>query len=125
MARCKYCPSQLLDGNLCRSCNAHRAIQGYPLDDDVIGELVKVSAAAVLLDGKVYSLSPPARHHSVIHWMVGDLGLGPQTGMWEEGFLLSDGRFARRKPAWIIAERAGQIIRQTGPHGTLYSEDVW
>jgi hypothetical protein len=43
----------------------------------------------------------------------------------EQGFVTSDGRFVDRQQAWKIAESAGQIIRQSGGKGTLYSEDIY
>ena len=40
------------------------------------------------------------------------------------GFVLSDGRFARRKAAAAVAIRAGQIEKLNWPPN-LYSEDLW
>ena len=51
-------------------------------------------------------------------------GIGPQDETWEQGFLLSDGRFARRKAAASVALRAGQIEKLNWPPN-LYSEDLW
>ena len=42
-----------------------------------------------------------------------------------EGFMTSEGRFVGREEAWKIAETAGQIIKQSGGKGTLYSEDLY
>jgi hypothetical protein len=50
-----------------------------------------------------------------------------------QGFLLSDGTFADRKRAMVVARAAGQLIPRAGGYaegeinnGTeLFSEDVW
>lgn len=88
---------------------------------------MRIAAAAIMKDGEVYSLPPPARHHDVLRHMV-TLGL-QQTSGDEQGFLTECGEFVRRKPALMIAEHAGQLNRKQGP-GTyqgpeLFSEDVW
>lgn len=43
----------------------------------------------------------------------------------EEYILCAANRFVDRKEAWIIAEKANQIIQQSGGKGTLYSEDLY
>jgi len=44
----------------------------------------------------------------------------------EQGFITNiRGEFVTREQAWKIAEEAGQIRQQTGPHGTLFSEDLY
>lgn len=42
-----------------------------------------------------------------------------------QGFMTSLNRFVDRQEGWIIAEKAKQIIQQSGGHGTLYSEDLY
>lgn len=42
-----------------------------------------------------------------------------------QGFINNKGEFLTREQAWIVAERAGQIRKTTGTHGTLYSEDLY
>lgn len=86
---------------------------------------LKVAAAAVLHDGKVYTLPPPARHHTILHMMY-EQGIR-QDATTEQGFVLSDGDFCTRKAAYIVAEMAGQILRHTsnGDQTVLYSEDLW
>ncbi len=87
---------------------------------------MRIVAAAVMLEGTVYFMDPPARHWNIVHAMAEKLG-EKQDYRWEQGFLTDTGDFVRRKPALMIAERAGQIIaRSAGPHSTeLFSEDVW
>lgn len=84
-----------------------------------------VIAAAVLTErGAIFTLPPPARHCDLNQEMR-DAGHDPMDPGNESGFLLSDGRFARRVPARHIAEEAGQILPGKGRHRELYSEDVW
>lgn len=86
-------------------------------------EALKVVAAAIIdHKGVPVSLPPPARHHTIIRFLAerGD----PTPIMGEQGFLLSDGRFCRRKPAARVAIKAGQIEALKWPPN-LYSEDLW
>jgi hypothetical protein len=85
----------------------------------------RVVAAAILgPDGAPVSLPPPARHHDVIRHMAVNLGHEtPITG--EQGFLLSDGTFARRALARMFAELNEQLLPRAGGTRELYSEDVW
>lgn len=70
---------------------------------------MRVVAAAICVRGKTYSVPAPGRHHDVIRHMRENGVTENQNADWEEGFLLSDGRFARRKAAGYIATRAGQV----------------
>ena len=86
---------------------------------------LRVVAVAVRDEkGEVHTLPAPARHHDVIREMASrDLRtMGPDI---EQGFLLSDGRFCRRKPAKRIAEKAGQLLPRASKLMELFSEDVW
>jgi hypothetical protein len=86
---------------------------------------LRVVAAAVLDErGEVHSLPAPARHCDVIRAMSekGLRAMGPDI---EQGFLLSDGRFCRRKPAKRIARAAGQLLPRASKLEELFSEDVW
>lgn len=87
-------------------------------------ELRVVAAAIIGYDGKPYSLPPPARHHDCIAYMHFELG-HPRPISGVQGFMLSDGRFARRKAARIVAKRANQLLERASKGDTLYSEDVW
>ncbi len=82
-----------------------------------------VAAAVRTPDGLVFSVARPGRHHTILHLMVAE-GLVQQERH-EQGFLLSDGRFCRRKPAKIVAERAGQLLPHASKSSDLFSEDVW
>lgn len=83
---------------------------------------IGVVAAAIRQDGKIYSMPPPMRHGHVIHSMVTKGCKTPITG--DQGFLLSNGKFADRKVAGVIAVAAGQIKELSHPP-RLYSEDMW
>jgi len=85
----------------------------------------RVVAAAVQTgdDLVTHSLPPPARHHHVIR-ALGEADY-PSEESWRQGFLLSDGTFATRREALLVARAAGQVLRETGPHIGLFSEDVW
>jgi len=85
--------------------------------------LAIVAAAVRLPDGLVCSLPRPARHFNVIRSLASH-GID-QQGNHEQGFLLSDGRFCRRTPARMVAEKAGQILPTAGQTKELFSEDVW
>lgn len=85
-----------------------------------------VSAAMLMPHGLVLSVPAPGRHHNIIHALHA-LGVKPTGG--EQGFLLSDGQFVRRKPAVRIAEEARQLLERAPTAGSwahgLFSEDVW
>lgn len=83
----------------------------------------KIEAAAILYDGIIYFVDRPGRHHNVAHLMY-ESGMDTITQC-EQGFLTSAGRYANRRAACVIAERAGQILQKTPPKDYLFSEDVW
>lgn len=76
--------------------------------------------------GTVHSLPRPARHNDVIRKMreEGIDEVIPQDG---QGFLLSNGMFARRRAALGVAARARQTSRDkcVNPGVGLFSEDLW
>jgi hypothetical protein len=55
------------------------------------------------------------------HWRTHD------DELWQQGFITTDnGRFVDRAEAWIIADKAGQIInRGEGIDGLLFSENLY
>lgn len=82
----------------------------------------RIIAAAILHDGKVYSLPAPARHFHVMQDMLKQGVKPPFNG--EQGFKLADGTFIRRKPALHHALAIRQLDRAP-PSGVLTSEDLW
>ena len=85
--------------------------------------MLRVVAAAIKRGSTIWTLPPPNRHPNIMY-QIEDVGL--RHGRFgDQGFILSDGRFARRRRARRIAVRAGQVPA-IGPHGTLlFSEDLW
>lgn len=85
--------------------------------------LVVAAAIKSAEDGIVYSVPAPGRHHNVIH-MLAQAGFKPPV-LGEQGFLLSDGRFATRTAAKYVARKAGQLLERASELKQLFSEDVW
>lgn len=94
------------------------------IDDASFVPLTVVAAAIRTDDGRVWSLPKPARHHDVIR-MIHESGCELQVGGERQGFLMSNGYFARRKPALAFARRANQILNGRIIGGVLTSEDLW
>ncbi len=99
------------------------------LEDDVLDEPdwreMRIVAAAVLFEGKIYTMEAPARHWNIVHAMA-ESGI-PQDQRSTQGFLTSSNTFVRRRPALMIAENAKQLLRPIEKNRTqeLFSEDVW
>ncbi len=91
---------------------------------------VRVVAAACRYGPLTLSMPPPARHDTIMK-AIHVLGGEAMVRLGDQGFLLSDGTFAQRKPALIIATEAGQLVKnpeaQSSPISppSLYSEDMW
>ncbi len=77
-------------------------------------------------DGVIHTMPRPARHGEIIN-RIWQRYNDPKVG--EQGFLLSDGSFADRTEAIVIARAQGQIIptphRPAGASEFLFSEDCW
>jgi len=86
--------------------------------------LIVVRAAIIDDKGGVHSVPPPKRHHHIIKNMRDAGYKGPLDGD-HQGFLLSNGQFARRGPSKAIARRAGQLLTGRTIATTLTSEDLW
>jgi len=83
-----------------------------------------IEAAAILHDGKLWTVPKPGRHHDVMVQMFA-AGIEKIRGE-TQGFITSAGRFVRREPAMRIAKQAGQILKEpTFQPRVLFSEDVW
>lgn len=87
---------------------------------------VKIKAVAIRhIDGRIFTLPPPARHMDLFHLLPkGELLSGTQ------GFVTNQDLFVNRTTAYQIAVNANQLIDQsslgyTPTPGTLYSEDLW
>jgi len=77
-----------------------------------------IIAAAILLDGVVYSLSKPARHSDIIKF------IGRKVAYETQGFLTTENKFVDRIEGAKIAIESGQISKLKWPPN-LYSEDLW
>ena len=68
-----------------------------------------------------------ARHYDAT--MTRTIVLGGMTNIFSDavqGFIDQRGNFLTREEAWIVAEKAGQIIRRVGGDGTkLFSENLY
>ncbi|TAL43350.1 MAG: hypothetical protein EPN91_06590 [Salinibacterium sp.] len=85
---------------------------------------LRVAAAAIRdIDGEVFTVPPPGRHHDVIRMMFEKGRECPSLDC--QGFVLSDGRFASRKAAKVVAEASGQLLPRASRLRELFSEDVW
>ena len=74
-----------------------------------------MAAAAVRVDGVVWTLPRPATHAHVLR-AYADVNGRTFGGGEEQGFVTSTGRFVDRKEAALLAGRLG---------GSLLSEDLW
>ncbi len=121
--RCKdtTCPAMLL---VDAEESLKQMLAVYEVPQPRREDLRIVACAIRAADGSVFSLPAPARHHDVIRLMNehNQEATGPDI---TQGFLLSNGKFCRRKPAKAIAERAGQLLKRAKDLPELYSEDVW
>ena len=82
-----------------------------------------VETAAILLDDVIHTLPRPARHHDIIRKLAAEGHPTPIQGV--QGFVLSDGQFATRKVARLVAKRAGQVPKSPTPPGPFTSEELW
>jgi hypothetical protein len=106
-------------------CEAIEVLDVKTAGDLIHDGKVTVERAALLgTDGTIYSLPQPARHHDVMRHMADVHGFENVHHL-EQGFVLSVGRFCRRRPAKLIAERAGQLLERASGNERLFSEDVW
>jgi hypothetical protein len=86
----------------------------------IVRRPTRIIAAALRIDGAIFALAPPARHHDVMR----HFRLLPSPD--EQGFLTDLGTYATRHAALEIARKARQMIRlATAPSHGLFSEDVW
>lgn len=82
-------------------------------------------AAAVVFCDMIYAVTPPARHHNVLHMVRDKFNVNTEVEH-KQGFLLSNGEFIDRNPATKVAREAGQLIRgDKDGDWMLTSEDLW
>ena len=93
-----------------------------PVENLELPERVIV-AAAVKLDGVVWQLPAPARHHHVL-WALDQVLPGRAIEAHDQGFVTADGRYVDRTEGAKLALDGGQIGELRWPP-SLYSEDLW
>ncbi len=81
-----------------------------------------VERAAILIDGRVYDLPRPNRHHDIIQRLVAMKVDGIKRGT--QGFVLSNGAFVPRDRAAALALENGQVTKLR-VSGRLFTEDLW
>lgn len=92
----------------------------------VSDDILKIECAAIKdIDGKVWSVPRPGRHYNVIQLMRESGYQGPVNGPDQQGFILSNGNFCRRKAAMRVAENVNQIIGGKPIGSVLTTEDLW
>jgi hypothetical protein len=75
--------------------------------------------------GEIFTLPRPNRHFHLIKAVV-ELGWELPIQQDQQGFLLEDGRWVRRKAALIFALTSGQVKEEDLiSKNTLLSEDLW
>jgi hypothetical protein len=106
----------------CEECMNYKHNCLCPLNNDAVQPFLV--ASAIKLDGRVYAVRQPGRHHNVFALMRTKYGI-EKVGHHFQGFLVSDGRFVGRVKALGIAELAGQLLRTLPDDYPLTSEDLW
>lgn len=85
---------------------------------------MKIKAAAILFDGKIYE---GKRHYAIgLELIKSGACCRPFPGGDAQGFVTDCGRFVSREEAMDIAIRAGQVKdgKTVNPR-RLFSEDLW
>ena len=82
-----------------------------------------ITAAAIKIGEKVWSLPSPARHHYIIPIINKELNVKTLPKC-TQGFLTSLGFFVDRVEAAEIALDAKQLVELKSPP-RLYTEDLW
>lgn len=82
----------------------------------------RIERAAIMWDGRIYSVPRPGRHHDVFRKYPHEFHRSKTE---EQGFVTQFGRFVNRYDALFIAMRRGQIRKKHGNPSMLFSEDMW
>ena len=102
------------------NCTATGARNGVAA---AFGEPDMSETAAIAINGRVFSLPRPKRHHDIINYLAEIERLPTPIGG-EQGFVDSELGFVDRNAAGRIAIDAGQIEKLKWPP-QLFSEDLW
>jgi len=112
-------------GDHCTSCDCGETYFTQHQHPECPHDWESIQTAALRVEGVVWTLPRPARHHVLIrawclaHYKDGREGRIPEH---EQGFMTSMGRFVDREEAASIAFAARQIDRRKSG---LVSEDLW
>jgi len=129
-------PDWLVDsrGGAIRRSKVEDRLANFGIPPDVLEPAIvaatkqplRIEMAAIRdINGKVWSVPRPGRHHHVIRLMRESGYTGPVNGPDMQGFVLSNGQFCRRIPAMRIAKKAGQLLGGKSIASVLTSEDLW
>lgn len=83
-----------------------------------------IARAAIVIEGKPWSVPRPGRHHDVIRLWARQTGRRLPAGS-VQGFLTDAGRFLDRDAALVHARETRQIMRPALLGSVLTSEDLW
>jgi len=85
----------------------------------------RIVSAAMLMDDDL--IVPGVRHFSPDMRLVLDriYGKGYHLRVKEQGFIDTHGNFLGREEAWERANQTGQILRDCGTTGKLFSENLY
>jgi hypothetical protein len=83
-----------------------------------------ILGVAVKHGDMVIGLPKPNRHHHVIWYIVGNLGIEGPTGHQGQGFYDNKGKYYNREDAREYVIKTGQCTITDHPT-ELFSEDLW
>jgi hypothetical protein len=83
-----------------------------------------IVAAALKADDLIFSMPPPARHHTILHALF-DFKGGDLPVLCDQGFVTSTGRYVDRTEGLRIAVAAKQTDGPKYQPTSLFSEDLW
>lgn len=88
-----------------------------------MSDVLTVQCAAIMKHGIMFIMPRPARHGHIIRALCGVFP--PPNSGYKQGFMLSDGTFATRQHAAVVAWRSAQLNWAPEQHTKLYTEDLW
>lgn len=88
---------------------------------------MKIKGVAVKFNKIMVCLPEPKRHCDCFRFAKETLGVKRELGAPgdNQGFYTEEGIFLNRKQAYIVAEKAGQIVNPDQGRGVLFSENLW
>lgn len=87
-----------------------------------------IKQAAIFVDGEIWTLPRPARHHNIIMAINDVRKTAGETiirAHGEQGFIDDSGVFLDRKQARSHAELCDQLTKPLIAPPNLFSEDLW